>query len=58
MFIQVTTMYSGDKDSAGLSRGGMVLVDEVLLTDGDEMGHLEFDEVPDPDCAEVSATCM
>ena len=58
MLIQVTTRHSSDEDSAGLSRGGMVLANEVLLTDSDKMGHLEFDEVPDPDCADVSATGM
>ena len=49
MLVQITTGYSSDEDGAGLSRGGMVFAGEVLLTNGNEMGHFEFDEVPNPD---------
>jgi hypothetical protein len=54
MLVQVTTRDTSDEDSAGLSRRRMVMADKVLLTEDNEMGHFAFDEVPDPDLAEVS----
>ena len=49
MLVQVTTRDASDEDGAGLSRRRVVFADEVLLTDGNEMGHFAFDEIPDPD---------
>ena len=48
MLVQVTTRDASDEDSAGLSRGGVVFTDKILLTDKNEMGHFAFDEVPNP----------
>jgi len=48
MFVQVTTRDTSDEDRAGLSRGGVLFADEVLLADSDEMGHFAFDKVPNP----------
>ena len=58
MLIQVATGDTSDEDGAGLSRRGMLLADKILLADGNEMNHLAFDEVPDPDYTDVSGTCM
>ena len=49
MLVQVTTRNTSDKDSAGLSRRGVVFTDKVLLTERNEVGHFAFNEVPDPD---------
>jgi hypothetical protein len=49
MLVQVTTRDTSDEDRAGLSRGGVVFTDKVLLADSNEMGHFAFDEVPNPD---------
>ena len=49
VLVQVTARDTSDEDSAGLSRRGMVFADKILLADGNEMDHLAFDEVPDPD---------
>lgn len=49
VLVEVTTRDTGDEDGAGLSRRGMLFTDKILLTDSDKMGHLAFDEVPNPD---------
>ena len=48
ILVQVTARDTSDEDRAGLSRGGVLFTDKILLTDGNEMGHFAFDEVPNP----------
>lgn len=48
MLVEVATRDTGDEDSAGLSRCGVVFTDQILLTECNEKSHFAFDEVPDP----------